>query len=129
MLGRRYSISGIVTKGAGVGRTIGYPTANLRIDSFRKLIPADGVYACIAHLNDKVMQSSVSIGNRSTFKDNHRSIEAYLLDYRGDCYNETIDLDFVSRIRGQEQFESPDKLIEQIKIDVEHTRNILGGTS
>ena len=64
MLGRRYSISGIVTKGAGVGRTIGYPTANLRIDSFRKLIPADGVYACIAHLNDKVMQSSVSIPRR-----------------------------------------------------------------
>jgi riboflavin kinase / FMN adenylyltransferase len=129
MLGRQYSITGVVTKGAGVGRSIGFPTANLKIESFRKLIPADGVYACFARLKNRTLKSSVSIGNRSTFKDNHRSIEAYLLDYSGDCYNETIEISFASRIRSQRQFESPDKLVEQIEKDVSETRKILGGTS
>lgn len=127
MLGRKYSISGKVVKGAGIGKTIGFPTANLQIESEHKLIPADGVYACITHIKGEKIISAISIGNRPTFNDDHQSIEAYLLNYNDDCYNTSLELEFISRIRGQKKFDSPEQLAEQIKLDVMKVRNISGG--
>ncbi|MEZ4812300.1 MAG: riboflavin kinase [Caldisericia bacterium] len=117
MLGRNYCLAGVVVCGAGVGKTLGYPTANIFISSKHKLIPANGVYGCIAKVRGKKYIAAVSIGNRPTFDDDHRSIEAHLLDYDQDCYNEEIEVEFVTMVRGQIRFENKDELISQIAAD------------
>ncbi len=126
MLGRNYSLTGTVICGAGVGKTLGYPTANISILSKHKLIPVNGVYGCIVKVRGSKYISAVSIGNRPTFDDDHRSIEAHLLDYSDDCYNEEIEIEFVKMIRGQIKFENRDELIGQITTDTKKIRNESG---
>ncbi|HOO97080.1 MAG TPA: bifunctional riboflavin kinase/FAD synthetase [Caldisericia bacterium] len=127
MLGRNYSLSGRVVTGAGIGKTLGFPTANIDVPDENKLIPAEGVYACFVRLEGKTYQSVVSIGTRPTFHDNQRVIEAHLLDFEGNLYNMDIGIEFVDRLREQKRFDERDALKAQIGQDVKRARGILGG--
>jgi len=120
MLGREYSVSGIVTSGAGRGRTLGFPTANL--EQIETLIPADGVYVGCCDIDAQQYAAAVHVGTNPTFGDDTRKVEVHLLDYTGDLYGQSLDVAFVSRIRGTERFESAAQLEARIKLDIDAVR-------
>jgi riboflavin kinase/FMN adenylyltransferase len=128
LLGRPYQMWGTVTEGARRGRTIGFPTANLSLppdELNRRLVPANGVYACWAWHAERGYPAVVNIGVRPTFDNGHRSIEAFLLDFSGDLYGETLGLSFVARLRGEQRFPNAAALIAQIEADTAAARRIL----
>ena len=128
LLGRPYQVWGTVTEGARRGRTIGFPTANFSLppDGLnRRLVPANGVYACWVWREARGYPAVVNIGVRPTFDNAHRSIEAFLLDFSGDLYGETLGLSFVARLRGEQRFPNAAALIAQIEADVAAARRIL----
>jgi len=124
LLGRNYTLTSHVEHGSGVGRKIGFPTINLVITP-NKLIPGRGVYACWAYLRQRKYMSAVNVGYRPTFGANRLTVEAYILDFDGDLYNEKVTLEFVKRLRDEEKYNSVEELIDQIKKDVDQTRAIL----
>ena len=124
LLGRPYATDGIVVHGAKMGRQLGFPTANIiPVENF--VIPADGVYATYATVNGVRHMAATSIGVRPTFGLSQRLIEAHLLDFSDDIYDENLKLEFVSRLRGQETFDGIDALIEQMNRDVANARLVL----
>jgi riboflavin kinase/FMN adenylyltransferase len=128
-LGRPHRVSGTVVRGDQRGRDLGYPTANLEIDS-DIAIPADGVYAVrlrAAGEPEVWRPAAVSVGTNPTFDGQSRRVEAFVLDAPGsyDLYGHWVDLDFVERIRSMERFDSVDALIVQMDQDVARTRDIL----
>ncbi len=128
-LGRWPTYSGIVVPGNRVGRTIGFPTANLE-PSVPRVVPADGVYAAwverwpFTHCERRFL-GAVSVGDRPTFAGTLRLVEAFLLDFDDDLYGETLRLHLVARIRGQERFASVDDLVTQMHHDVALCRGVL----
>ena len=124
LLGRPHRIRGIVTHGAGRGAGLGFPTANL--DEVDTLIPADGVYAAQAYLDGQGLPiaSACHIGPNVTFGEQIRKVEAHLLDFGGDLYGRHIELEFLARLRTSRPFASLEDLLEQIRCDVEQTRNL-----
>ena len=124
LLGRPYATDGVVVHGAKMGRQLGFPTANI-IPTPNFVIPADGVYATYATVRGVRHLAATSIGVRPTFGLSQRLIEAYLLDFSDDIYDENLRLEFVSRLRGQETFDGIDALITQMNRDVDNARNIL----
>lgn len=128
LLGHPYSLHGPVIHGDGRGKTINVPTANLGY-SREKMIPARGIYACWADVSGEKYPAAINIGVNPTFTPDKQvpNVEAHLLDFqRGDIYGETVQLEFVARLRDELKFVSVDMLIEQIWKDVENTRMILG---
>ena len=127
LLGHPYQLQGLVSVGDRRGRTIGFPTANLDY-AREKVMPAGGIYACWAHLGDEVFKAAVNIGTNPTFTPDKQTlnVEAYLLDFDRDIYGEIVQLDFVERLRDELKYTTVDALIEQIELDVEKTREILG---
>jgi riboflavin kinase/FMN adenylyltransferase len=123
MLGRPYTLPGKVVAGAGRGRTLGFPTANIAPD--RPVLVAPGVYACTAEVGGQGRRAVVNIGVRPTFGEDTLAVEAYLLDFAGDLYGQTIRLIFVSRIREERRFPSVNALRAQIADDVETARKRL----
>lgn len=123
-LGRPYRIMGSVEQGKQLGRTIGFPTANLHPGDDRQLVPGLGVYACRAILNDgQVYEAMVNIGCRPTVDDSGRvTIEAHLLDFSGDLYGRVLTLEFLRRIRDERRFASADELREQLAEDAKAVR-------
>jgi len=119
-LGRPYAIGGTVTSGAGRGRTLGFPTANLAPDG-NLLIPR-GVYGCLAHVDGVVHPTVVNIGVRPTFAETTLAIEAHLLDFTGDLYGRRMRLDFMLHLREEMRFSSVEDLKAQIARDVEAAR-------
>ena len=119
-LGRPYAIGGTVTSGAGRGRTLGFPTANLAPDG-NLLIPR-GVYGCLAHVDGVVHPTVVNIGVRPTFAETTLAIEAHLLDFTGDLYGRRMRLDFMLHLREEMRFPSVEDLKAQIARDVEAAR-------
>jgi riboflavin kinase / FMN adenylyltransferase len=134
LLGHPVIASGIVVKGDQRGRLLGFPTANLLLES-HKLLPADGVYAARAHLgnvlqrderhDNHVYNSVVNIGVRPTFGGHKRIVEAHLLDADLDLYDQRITLDFITRLRDEQRFAGIDALKTQIASDVLVARQIL----
>jgi len=120
LLGRPYRACGRVVQGAGRGRTLGFPTANLRMD-LPLLVPT-GVYACRARCGSATYRAMVNVGNRPTFEGQTFAIEAYLLDFSGDIYDRSVCLDFHRRVRDERKFGSVEALKEQIARDVELAR-------
>jgi len=119
-LGAPFQLRGEVVHGDEVGRKLGFPTANL-IPAQELMCPGHGVYACLADGH----AAAVSIGVRPTFQTGRGElIEAYLLDFQGDLYGRDLRLDFLQRLRGERRFESPEALVEQMRLDVERTREI-----
>jgi riboflavin kinase/FMN adenylyltransferase len=131
-LGRPYSIEGFVVRGAGRGqRLLGYPTANLE-PAPGLCLPATGIYAghflMEGHRNgSRRMPAAVSVGTNPTFGENPLSIEAFILDYDGNLYGRTAEIELTARIRDEVRFESPEALMEAIAADVDATRRILAG--
>lgn len=122
MLGRAYTIRGLVVHGRGRGAGLGFSTANLSTDN--ELIPAQGVYVTRVEVEGRSHPSVTNIGDRPTFGERERVIEAHLLDYAGpELYGRTMRLAFCTRLREERRFESPGALSAQIKKDVAAARN------
>ena len=124
LLGRHFVLDGSVERGVGRGKTLGFPTANLKVAPDRAL-PGDGIYATWAIVGDQRHMAATSIGTRPTFEDTGRTVEAFLLDFDGDLYGRETRLEFVRRLRDDLKYDSVDALTDQISKDVEETRRIL----
>lgn len=117
-LGYDYFLDGTVVSGYQVGRKIGFPTANLRVDDPDKLVPVDGVYAVRVTFDGKTHNGMLSIGNRPTIGNGpERSIEVNIFDFHSDIYDKFIRLSFVHYLRPQLKFDTIDELVEQIRQD------------
>jgi riboflavin kinase / FMN adenylyltransferase len=124
LLGRSYALSGVVFPGERRGRTLGCPTANLRLPPDR-VAPADGIYASVAILNEERHDAVAYIGTRPTFAGGERVLEVSILDGTHELYGRTLTVEFVARIRGDEQFGSGEALSRQIMADVDSARIVL----
>jgi len=126
-LGYSYSVSGIVIEGRQLGRTIGFPTANIKPDSRYKLIPANGVYAVEVRLEDKLYPGMLSIGSNPTVNDDNsfRSIEVHILDFDNDIYGQNISVIFRKKLRDEKKFDNLKQLMEQMGHDKEDTLRLL----
>jgi riboflavin kinase / FMN adenylyltransferase len=124
VLGRPHRIDGIVVRGEGRGRQLGYPTANVHSEK-HVAVPADGVYAGWAVLHGRRLPSAISVGTYPTFEGRKRTVEAFILDFDEDIYGCELGVEFVERIRGMEKFDSVDALVEQMGHDVEKARGLL----
>lgn len=124
LLGRPYSVKGKVVHGEKRGRELGFPTINLSVPP-QRLLPRDGIYAMTVRVRDQEVAAAASLGVRPTFGGGDRTLEAYLLDWNGDVYGDTIAAAFVKRLRDELRFASADELTEQIARDVEATRRAL----
>ncbi len=124
-LGRPYSLRGIVVKGDGRGRHLGFPTANLAVGDSDKLIPPPGIYAVRAALRSGTHMGALHLGPRPTFRGSPPTIELHVLDFEGDLYGEEVRVDFVQRLRGVLPFDSVAALVDQMRHDVDEARAIL----
>jgi len=116
-LGRPPELEGIVVSGDARGGTLGFPTANLRVDP-NVLVPAYGIYAGFA----EGTRAAVSVGTNPHYGGNERRIEAFLLDFDGDLYGRRLVIELWSRLRDEQAFASEAELVEQIARDVEQAR-------
>ncbi len=123
MLGRNYSVNGKIVHGKGRGRGLGYPTANL--GNIHNLLPGNGVYACLAHIDGKTLQAATCIGTTPTFDGQETTVESFLLEGGEDIYGKDMRLEFIEKIRDQAKFASAEKLAEQIGLDIKKIKEIL----
>jgi riboflavin kinase/FMN adenylyltransferase len=132
-LGRSHRLDGVVVRGDQRGRDLGFPTANLRSESYAA-VPADGVYAgrvvridewgnTCADIEPRV--AAISVGTNPTFEGIHQSVEAYILDFDADLYGQNLGVEFTHRLRGMQRFDSIPELVTQMAADVEQTRQLL----
>jgi riboflavin kinase/FMN adenylyltransferase len=126
LLGHPYTLHGPVIHGDQRGRKIGFPTANIRYSN-EKVIPANGIYACWLYVGVNKHAAMTNIGINPTFTPDKRTsnVEAYVLDFDGDLYDQDVKLEFVQRLRDESRFSSVEALVEQIRLDVQQGRKIL----
>lgn len=126
ILGWKYAFSGEVIGGSRLGTLIGFPTANITPYDEYKLIPAEGVYAVLARLNERTYRGMLNIGSRPTVNDDpeKKTIEVHLLDFEGNIYSERIQIQFVARLREEKKFGDIDALKNQLITDRENTLEI-----
>jgi riboflavin kinase/FMN adenylyltransferase len=126
LLGRPYRVEGEIVQGDGRGKAIGIPTANLYTGN-EKLIPGNGVYACIVQFNGRQLPAATNIGYRPTFdgKRTQAWVETHVLDFQGDLYGSKMEIMFLSRLRGEQKFKRVQDLIVQINKDIQETRRIV----
>ena len=136
MLEHPYQLSGKVMPGEHIGHQLGFPTANLQPNDPFKLIPASGVYAVWAQVVDQTnpgssfsggeaMPAMMNIGTRPTFNGRNRTLEVNIFDFDGDLYGQTVNITFISRLREERKFESPEALIQQLKDDRERVIKVI----
>jgi riboflavin kinase/FMN adenylyltransferase len=123
LLGRDYSMSGPVEAGDRVGRTLGFPTANIGVEP-NKLIPALGAYAGRARAEGRDFVAALSVGYRPTFGGTQLRVEAFLLDFEGDIYQKPLELRFARYLHPDIKFDTPADLVRQLKRDVAETRRM-----
>ncbi len=130
LLGRAYRLSGLVVRGDGIGRTLGYPTANLRLPD-EKVVPGHGIYAVhVRRAGETAWRSgAMSIGIRPTFGGQVRTIEVHLLDFDADLYGQVLEVRFVRFLRPELRFDGAEALVAQMAHDVRETRQVLAGTA
>jgi riboflavin kinase/FMN adenylyltransferase len=124
LLGREFSMSGPVEAGDRVGRRLGFPTANIGIEP-NKLVPALGAYAGRARAPEGDFVAALSVGYRPTFGGTQLRVEAFLLDFEGDIYQQRLELRFIRYLHPDIKFATPDELVHQLKQDVADTRRIV----
>jgi riboflavin kinase/FMN adenylyltransferase len=124
LLGRHFRLSGQVMGGTERGHVLGFPTANIGVDS-EQALPSDGVYATLGYLGDKVYKSVTNIGTRPTFGEGERTVEVFLIDFDGDIYSQNLTIELIERLRGETKFADAKELSAQIARDVEQARAIL----
>lgn len=120
-LGYNYFLTGTIIKGKQLGRTIGFPTANLKIDEDYKLIPLKGVYIVSSIINGEKVYGMMNIGHNPTVGSEHLSVEVHYLNFDSDLYDQKIEVSILQRIRAEEKFDSVTLLKEQIEKDKIHT--------
>jgi riboflavin kinase/FMN adenylyltransferase len=124
LLGREYAMAGPVEAGERMGRQLGFPTANIGIEP-NKLVPALGAYAGRASSPEGEFKAALSVGYRPTFGGTQLRVEAFLLDFEGDLYQQRLELRFVRYLHPDIKFPSPAELVVQLKKDVEDTRRMV----
>jgi riboflavin kinase / FMN adenylyltransferase len=125
-LGRNYAISGVIVKGKQLGRTIGFPTANIQVREIAKLVPADGVYAVKVYYREEEFGGMLNIGNRPTVDGTFKTIEVNIFDFDREIYGESLKVEFLQKIRNEQKFSGLDELKGQIAKDRETCKSILG---
>ncbi|MEZ4793125.1 MAG: bifunctional riboflavin kinase/FAD synthetase [Gelidibacter sp.] len=116
-LGYPYFLTGMVVKGKGLGKKLGFPTANIHIKEDYKLIPKEGVYIVKGTVRGKNVFGMMNIGTNPTVNGKHQSIEAHFFDFKNDIYNEPIKVELLERLRDEQKFESIELLQAQLKKD------------
>ncbi|WP_266205295.1 bifunctional riboflavin kinase/FAD synthetase [Pontibacter kalidii] len=124
-LGRPYSITSVVEEGDKIGRTIGFPTANLALPPAHKLIPGNGVYAVWASIGNERHPAMMNIGFRPTVAGKKLTMEVHLLEFSGDLYGKTMTVQFMEQLRKERKFESLDALKGQLEKDKQATKEFL----
>ncbi|MBO0936871.1 bifunctional riboflavin kinase/FAD synthetase [Fibrella sp. HMF5335] len=124
-LGREYSLTGTIVKGRQLGRTIGFPTANMQVDDAVKLIPANGVYAVDVEQGGQTYGGMLNIGFRPTVAGEHQTIETYVFDFDKDIYGEHMTLRFRAFLRPEQKFNGLPALMEQLHQDEQQARAVL----
>ena len=125
LLGYRYMLKGTVVKGQQLGRKLGYPTANIISTDAYKLVPGNGVYAVYVMSAGKRFGGMMNIGVRPTIDGTHRTAEVNIFDFDADIYGETIEVQFVKWVRGEQKFDGLDKLKQQLAADKTTVQKIL----
>lgn len=120
-LGYSYLLTGNVVKGNQLGRTIGFPTANIEIPEDYKLIPKNGVYIVTVNVNEEKVFGMMNIGVKPTLGENKLSIEVHLLNFNKDIYNHKIQVNVLERVRDEQKFESFEALKSQLELDKQNT--------
>jgi riboflavin kinase / FMN adenylyltransferase len=126
-LGYPYSVTGTIIEGRKLGRTLGFPTANIKPDSQYKLLPNNGVYAVDVQLDDRFYKGMLSIGSNPTVNEDIklRSIEVYILDFDTDIYGKKISVIFRKRLRDEKKYDNIKQLTDQMKKDLLETKRLL----
>lgn len=124
-LGRPYSLRGVVVRGDGRGKGLGFPTANLQVDSSDKLLPPAGVYAVWGVLRRGTFAGALHLGPRPTFRGSEPSVELHLMDFDEEIYGEEVRVGFVEYLRPVAAFDSVEGLVEQMRADVARSRSVL----
>jgi riboflavin kinase/FMN adenylyltransferase len=124
-LGYSYFLSGTVVKGKQLGRTIGFPTANISLEEDYKLVPQNGVYVVQAEIDGKTIYGMMNIGFNPTVQGKQKTIEVHLFDFDTDIYNRKIQVAILQRIRSEKKFESIELLTKQLEEDRNFSRNYL----
>jgi riboflavin kinase/FMN adenylyltransferase len=118
LLGYEYALTGTITKGNQIGRTIGFPTANLSLFDDLKLIPCNGVYAVyVSLMGNENLGGMMNIGTRPTFDGKDRTIEVHLFDFDKEIYDETLTVRIIQKIRDEKKFSGLMELKEQLQLD------------
>ncbi len=129
-LGYNYSLTAKVVRGMQIGATLGYPTANLEVadtegktpySGYKKLIPADGVYAVRVYFEKAAYKGMMNIGTNPTIKDKGRSMEVHIFGFNSDIYNKLLTVEFISKIRDEEKFDN----LEELKSQLDKDRDIV----
>jgi riboflavin kinase/FMN adenylyltransferase len=128
MLGRPFVVDGAVERGAGRGKQIGFPTANVRADT--EAMPTPGIYAGFVEVAGARHIAAISLGRNPTFADPHggpgrMTLEPHLLDFEGDLYGTRVSVGFCAHLRDELKFAGVEALVAQIRADVEQTRAIM----
>ena len=124
-LGYSYFLSGTVVKGKQLGRTIGFPTANISLEEDYKLVPQNGVYVVQAEIDSKSIYGMMNIGFNPTVQGKQKTIEVHFFDFEADIYNRKIQVAILQRIRSEKKFESIELLTKQLDEDRSFSRNYL----
>ena len=124
-LGHYFSFKGTVVKGRKIGKQIGYPTANIKINNDWKLLPNDGVYAVYINIGLKEFKGMMNIGFNPTFDSQKKSIEIHILDFKSEIYGEDLKVSVVKKIRKEKKFSSVEELKNVLKLDEDTVRQLL----
>jgi riboflavin kinase / FMN adenylyltransferase len=131
LLGRAFDLDGVVVRGAGRGRTLGWPTAN--VETAAEILPGSGVYAVRVRLGASESApwrgGAANVGSRPTFGSHDVSVEVHVLDWTGDLYGQSVRVEFVERLRPEQRFGSVPELAAQIGRDVEAARAVVGAST
>ncbi len=124
MLGRHFHLEGKVVVGDQRGRTLGFPTANIKVQP-EQAMPKDGIYVTVTHAQGKQLRSVTNIGVRPTFDGMKHLIETYIMDFDGNLYGKKLRIDLIARLRDEMKFKNVQELISQMKLDVEKAEKTL----
>lgn len=117
LLGRPFNLRGTVVSGRGVGKELGFPTANIRLKNEELLMPREGVYAVEILINEKKFYGMLNIGTKPTFNEHKQTIEVHIFNFKNEIYGQELNILFLKRIRDEKKFENKQKLIEQLRKD------------
>lgn len=128
-LGRHYTLKGVVQQGRQLGRTIGFPTANIRIADPLKQIPADGVYAVKVFINNRTFLGMLNSGVRPTVDGLTHAVEVHLFDFDENIYDQEVKVAFVDKLRNEKKFDGLEALTNQLQMDKLHALDLLSRTA